>query len=285
MSICWKPHFLAGPALAMSLWLTGGCTSDPASQGDGLCPSCAPYSGGETGDFGGARDETTCNLVTRRQDVAPDQLEALGFDETEIRRRLAREIDEPLVWTERDSEKGGPASGFEPHTRVHARLAASSFAHMRPDPAFCDGVICRYAGEEVEQNSCPHWLEMELSVELETLDGAVRVRATGEAVQWAEGFDDLIGEDTADEVVCHAYTDLREVTGSLKLAPSFDNQPYFGVLSLAIGLSATSSNGWIQPALWSRPLGLDDWTPRYAPLEGSWPEVTEQAQAAASDTP
>ena len=169
--------------------------------------------------------------------------------------------------------------------RLHARATITSFAHLRPDPMSCDGTTCRSDGIEVAQASCPHLLRMNIEVEVSTEDGAVKAMASGEAVQWAQGFEAMIGEGTADYPIAHAYADLRDVHGSLQLSPELST-PYEGTLVIVLELEDDAPRGALSPMLVHVAMNDDGGiTARdeHRPLIGYFPESSAIEPGAEAD--
>lgn len=285
-----EPEKLVLSLLSMALLLCGpaagckqGSAGDPAEP-PSVCPTCEPRAGGETSDFGGM--PTPCGFVTRVVETDADAAKALGFDVTGLEQRIERDIDAPLRWEARRTEGGVPATGYEQETRVEGSVTVTSYSHGRPDPEFCNGTTCSREGTvDIDQATCPDRLLLAIEVDLHTLDGAIQGTVSGEAVQWRQGaqYEPMIG-DAAQELLGHAYGNLRDVKGTLKLFPDegmpwpaqHPNTPYSGVLVAQLDFTSDETHGFVWPEIW---LGIVDERDNdrvdevvvYRPLEGKWP--------------
>jgi hypothetical protein len=215
-----------------------------------VCPACEVSVGGETGDFPGSPAPCPSILAA----TAIDEAEAvrLGYDVAEMRRRLARPLDLPLSWSRQTfaaflAYEEQPPTGFANETRLSASVVArEGYKYIRPDPAYCDGTNCRRVLEtgqvvEVEQLSCSADLAIEVVVELETADGALRAEISGNAVR---------SNDSRDwQVIIHAAAQLEAVVGSLRLSPKSDMGDPVGELWLALRLTETDAYGSLTPEI------------------------------------
>jgi len=262
-----------------------GTPSDPPESS--VCPACEPSAGGETSDFGGGTP-TACGFVSKRAPIDAADAEALGYDLARVHELIGREIDAALSWTARPTEVGEPAQGYEARTRVRGRATAGAYEHWRPDPEFCDGTTCTREDTSVEQATCPDFLWMELEVELETEDGAISVVASGEVVQWNDDprFEPMIGGDAGAYPIGHAYANLLDVDGMLRLFPppeAFEGDPgpsatqaghpFAGTLTIGLEFKDDATHGLVSPSIrWEV---VDEHggneVEDYEPLVGTWP--------------
>lgn len=257
---------LATGLLTLLLLVTPSCQIEGTSSGGSVCPTCEPQVGGETGDFGGSL--TFCGGVSRRAAIDRATAQALGFDIAEIERRIARPIDASLLWVASADEGGGAPSGFERDTRVRAEILITGYGFHRPDPEFCDGNVCSMNGGSVPQAMCEgdRFLDLAVSVNFETADGAVRGTAVGQAVQWVP--DPRGARDPSLPVVVNTFADLHDVTGRLHLDPARGHARYRGHLSFSAELSAAGLTGTLLPSvLYDTP----DRTVWHTPLVGDFP--------------
>lgn len=187
-----------------------GDGSEPVSQ-PRVCPECTPASSGKSDS---ASSLAACGLAYLKRDVDQAEAEKLGFPVTAGAERIERPIDTPMTWVPKESDGGGPASGYERKTRIRGRFNVDSYAYGELDPERCDGTFCKLEdGSTTEQAPCPErYLMMRVSGELETLDGAIAAKFPMRAVNLR-----LPGQ--VDDLVVAAYADLSEVRGSLKIDP------------------------------------------------------------------
>lgn len=229
---------------AAGLWV--GCTDhEQREERQSLCPSC--LAGGETGDFGGTPHP--CSVVSSTVAIEHAGAQALGFDVGEIERRLAQPIDAPLRWTSQPLETGSAPSGYAPETRISATIElSSSWQHWRPDPAYCDGSICRRAefDLELEQAGCPQTLGARVLVRIATADGALVAFAPGSVLVRKRASVDPAPDEP---VYVDAAIDLREVSGSLLLAPDTTLGPHVGVLRISVRRTAEELEGDLTPSI------------------------------------
>jgi len=269
--------------LGLGLWLLliagcGASASDPMPDLgepddtlDSVCPSCGPNAGGETGDFGA--DISPCAEAYTKRVIDAEEGDALGFDASDTVRAIETVIDSEMTWAVIDSDDGGPASGFDPQTRVHLALSVDALSYRELDLELCTNEDCRIAAEEGQCEERLIWVSA--SGELQTEDGAIAVELASQYVQILRPGD--------DDVSVAAQANLRDVTGSLQLDPSFP-EPQIGLLNLSLDFDdeATFQYGVIGIDIW-RDLeqlreddsGLDYVELRalcahYQPLQGRW---------------
>lgn len=217
-----------------------------------------------------------CEAISRGTQVDAETAAALGFDVVELERRALRAVELPMRWkTSRAlvAWAGEPATGYEEYTRIRAELTSTGvFRHVRPDPALCDGSICRIAGTEIEQASCGDRLELGVTAEIETEDGALRATTAGIAAQQRPP----AGDPTFDPAIGFMFTtqtDLAGVTGELVLRPRPNALGYRGTLRFS---------GWLLPDGWKGELSPSVMAydseasgTQYAPLYGSFPPAAD----------
>jgi hypothetical protein len=241
-------------------------TADPPS----VCPGCEPRAGGETSDFGG--EWAPCEYYSARRRIEASEANSLGYDAARLTAQIERRVDASLFWTATATKSGGPASGFDPETRVRVTPRVTSFTHVRIDPERCDGTTCR--SEEVDtvvQAECRHRLEMGFEIQLHTEDGALSLHANGIAVQWAGGLE----SDAHEDPIGVAYADLRSVTGDLRLTPDLP-EPYVGRLIVELLFRPNETEGALWPKLVHRQVDENGITTRheeYSPLKAEWPRA------------
>jgi hypothetical protein len=238
---------------------------------DVVCPSCGPSAGGETGDFGA--DIAACAAAYTKRMIDAEEGDALGFDASDAVRAIETVIDSEMTWAVIDSDDGDPASGFEPQTRVHLALAVDALSYQELDVELCTSDDCRIQAEEGQCEERLIWVSA--SGQLHTEDGAIAVELASQYVRILRPGD--------DDVSVAAQANLRDVTGSLQLAPSFP-EPRLGVLNLSLDFDdeATFEYGVIDIDIW-RDLdqlreddGGLDYNERgalcahYRPLQGRW---------------
>jgi len=217
-----------------------------------LCPGCDPNAGGETTDFG--MSFTECGALSAPVAVSEAEAVELGFDVASLQARMERPIDAELSW-EADpypslSTGGKPASGYEDPTQVQAQVQVTRLAYHRPDPAHCVDGQCTLPdgdGTLIEQASCATFLMLHYDMQLSTLDGAVEASGEGEAAQWSEGFEDMVG-NAAGELHGHAYIDLSDARGTLELDPDTD-ATYTGTLTVQLDFEDDMTHGYVTPTI------------------------------------
>ncbi len=235
--------------LGLGLLLGGhlvACQNPDENPVGPICPKCGPSTGGETGDFG-PLSSSPCEFFLVPVPIDESEAAALGFDVPALKRRALRAFDVPMRWepihdAERDESSSSdiPVSGYEVATRIRATFSTSHLLHhLRPDPARCDGTTCRYPDAEatLPQASCRlNKLELEVVVEIETADRAVRATTRGSAVAALWQGADPFGE--SQTMYFNTSTDLRDATGRLRFGSPTSGVPYRGRLTLG---------GWLRP--------------------------------------
>jgi hypothetical protein len=179
--------------------------------------------------------------------VAVDRAGALaaGFDLKAIEDRLARSIKAPIQWSASDFGETN-ATGFSPTSSLTGSIEVKSgYRHVRPDPAYCDGNVCRRGDVEVTRSTCPERLELPIQLDLATEDQALQATADGTATQWKGAS----AEEIKDTVVVKAAVDLRNVNGTLELKTDAPAGTYQGILVIALDLQASSVTGSVEPTL------------------------------------
>lgn len=232
------------------------CQGDEGNPVGPVCPKCGPSTGGETGDFGGV-------LVPcpERVTATLDDARANGFDVSEFERRLSQPVDMSMRWLGEVAADQGSARmgllvrGYEVETRIQATLSiTSSFRYQREERGQCEGTTCWRCGSSVE---------VDVRVELRTLDGAVQ--ATAEGVAWqAPGYEN--GGDPSDPyaIAFNASVDLRDVVGTLRFSTPrnatfhgrlwlstrlFPDSFSRGQLSIAVDVDSEDARAWDLPQL------------------------------------
>lgn len=238
---------------------------------DVVCPSCGPNAGGETGDFGA--DIAPCAEAYAKRVIDAEEGDALGFDASDTVRAIETVIDSEMTWAVIDSDDGDPASGFDAQTRVHLTLAVDALSYRELDLELCTNDDCRIAGEDGQCEERLIWVSA--IGQLHTEDGAIAVELASQYVRILRPGD--------DDVSVAAQANLREVTGSLQLDPSFP-EPWIGLLNLSLDFDddATFQYGVIDIDIWrdleqlrEDDAGLDYVELRalcahYRPLQGRW---------------
>jgi hypothetical protein len=212
-----------------------GSGGDQAPTG-GVCPSC--QAGGETSDFGsGSQAACALALIERELDFA--EAEALGFAVAAQRDAIEVPIDEPMRWNAQQTEAGGPATGFEPETRVTLTLSMESIAHFELDPEQCDSETCELdGGTQTEAEPCRTYIKVYARGELSTADGAIEVTFEPQPVRVLYGD----AEEIRDLSVA-AQANLADVRGSLRVDPLVP-EPYVGRLDLSLQYGPDGTLAW-----------------------------------------
>jgi hypothetical protein len=252
-------------------------SDEPMRSHDSVCPDCAPFApGGETSDFGS--ELAACTLAYETREVTAAEAHELGFDVATIADAMEQPIDAALTWRASESEGGGPASGFEPETRVRGTIDVRSYTHYWLDPELCDGTMCTLDdGTETEQASCPeHYILFKASGELATDDGALEATFPEQPV-W------ILSKDSGDTISVAARADLSAVHGSLRIDPAIPT-PRIGALDLSLEIPQSGQRGALQISVypdWDHPPPDAGTIPRelsyYAPLEGRWGDWSGQS--------
>jgi hypothetical protein len=225
-----------------------------------VCSQCPPETGGESSDFGGSPDP--CTLFEQRAAIDSTQAAELGFDITRLARLVERDIDAPLRWTPMESW-GGPAAGYEPETWIEGKPKILGYTHVGLDPRHCSGTTCvTEAGDEL---TCSDRLELDIEVELRTLDGAVSALASGYVLQGREGFP--FGDSPAGS----QRANLRDVSGTLEVFPDENLVILQALLMIDLYFKADRIEGDLRPSilLSQRPGSVAE----YIPLSGHWPDA------------
>jgi hypothetical protein len=169
-----------------------------------ICANCGPSSGGETGDFGGGLE--SCGDL---EEVAIDEVEAAQVSRDELESRLAQPIDRPFRWEKYDDQnpmdRALEASGYEPNTRLQATLSPTGpFRFQRLTECTASSCV-----------GCWSYIEVSVSVELATMDGAVQAVAQGTA--WQAVSDSLSTPGSSPRVYFNTAVDIRDVIGTLRI--------------------------------------------------------------------
>lgn len=239
--------------------LTMAC-GEPTDAGDprgSVCPDCPAVAGGESSDFGGT--PSSCSLFESRVPIDAAQAQALGFDVAELERLVQREVDAPFRWRTDPSGNGGekPPQGYDPDTRIQLRATVVSYTHIELDPSSCTGTVCRDATSGVER-PCPDRLELAVTAELRTMDGAINASLTGYVLQGRPGV-------AFAEPGGSLLANLRDVTGTLRLFPDKDFGIRSGWLNVDVYPRADHTQGDLRTSIYLRS------SPgAYMPLSGSW---------------
>lgn len=261
---------LLAPCIVALLGLLGGCETQSEQASDEVCARCEPSSGGETGDFG--TELHACEAVMADEEVDRAEAEALGFDVTELERRVARPVDLPMRWVPAKPEwighAGGPATGYEPETRIRATFSSQRTLHyVHPDPEVCDGAICQLPGGGTEEQvNCTTRIELDIEVQLQTQDRAIKATLEGRAV-WIDPEHRGLASDSLLEPYFNAHTDLAEVTGTLRLDPKPGAEHYVGGLFFSGRLWPDGFFGELSPRVLIDEVGVT--FVDYAPLYGT----------------
>lgn len=81
-----------------------------------------------------------CSLVYRQRSIA--EAEMLGFPVTAGAELIEEPIEEAMTWEPKESEGGGPATGYESKTRIRGAFKVESCDYYCLDPERCDGTVC-----------------------------------------------------------------------------------------------------------------------------------------------
>ncbi len=266
-----------------------GCTTKETEQeqsSESICPSCKATAGGESGDFSGT--PSVCPLLLADAPVGEAEAIALGYEPSELRRLLGRAIELPLAWREPgvfaeppvrfdlSRFELEPPSGYaleETRISLHIHIA-DTLIHVRPDPGLCDGVTCTVEVEpgrvvEVPKTGCDSRLALDLTVDIETADGAVRGTVTGRA--------EKVG---SRELVVRASADLASVPGKLRLSPKTEFGQPTGVFWLVLDIADGAIDGVLSPEIffWNES-GNDAQV--YTPILGVFPAEQPREPAGA----
>jgi hypothetical protein len=151
---------------------------------------------------------------------------------SELERRLARPVDVTLAWTASETRGGGPASGYQPSTRVTANFSSRrTYKHVRPDPQYCDGTTCNFPGDTVPQASCARRLEVDVEATVKTADKAVEATLRGTAWSTVPGSNGE-ADSFAEQVIIETRTLLSQVRGTLRVSPEPGASSYRTSLAL-----------------------------------------------------
>jgi hypothetical protein len=271
--------------LAACLALGAACSGEAApapadSDAAQVCAACVPVDPGE--DSSATSGCTAaCSLAYLKRSIDQAEAEMLGFPVTAGVALIERSIDAPMIWVPKESEGGGPATGYERTTRIRGEFKVQSYEYGWLDPTRCDGTRCKLDDQSTtEQSLCPdRYLMMQVSGALETLDGAIQAHFPTQRVNVR-----MPGQ--ANDLVVSAAADLSEVRGSLQLDPSVP-VPHVGRLDLSLQFADSEHRGFgvlsvsVTPDWDNLPEGAG---PRvagplayYSPLEGQWGEPPSDA--------
>lgn len=232
-------------------------TADPPTL-SGICPSCEPSAGGETGDFGGT--PSPCEYLNHERSISLSEAAALGFGVAELERRLAQGSEAPLTWIERGwspPEVSGYGSKVAISVRVHVLRDDAVLRSIDRD--ICDGGRCRLGPVEIPEQGCPGRLRIPIELEIETTDRALGTRAHGDIylVQY---------ELHPGPILAFARIDLQEVNGALRLVPSSSRGAHRGTLVVELELASRIMKGRLWPSMYF------DEMPKIeqVPIEGAW---------------
>ena len=226
-----------------------------------VCPDCPPRLGGESSDFGGTPH--TCSAFEERGAIGAARSLELGFDLAELERRLEREVDAPLYWRLNDRvDGGGRVTGFDAETRVELRARLVDYTHVSLDGDRCEGNACY--DPAYGEWTCSDRLEVGVEADVETADGAVSARVEGNVFQGRPGFP--FSEVPAGTL----RANLRDVTGTLEVAPPLSLPIGWAALLVDIRFGADQTEGDVRPFIYFEDgecCGRD-----YSPLSGGWPD-------------
>lgn len=188
--------------------------TDPArASSDGepqsICPGC-PTGVSFPVLFGADAGPDPCKLAEQRSDIDRARAVELGFDVDLLEQRVTREIRAPLRWSNDDNSGRTTASGYELETTIEGDVTVGSYHHVALDPALCAGQDCDLDGSPTR---CSDRVELDIEVDLYTLDGAIQTHASGSALSARSGF--AYGEYPGGIV----FASLSEANGSLDLLP------------------------------------------------------------------
>jgi hypothetical protein len=179
-----------GSIVALGAALSTGCNAGDATTGgpeDEMGPICASCTaGGQTTDFGTV-DPCSNNAEGEAIDLATAG--ELGFTNLD---QFEREFEASFRWIPQETTNGGPATGYDPSTRVRGRTTLESIKHV---PAASD--------------VCDDTLRVTLELEFATEDRALEI--AGPVHAWVRRGESLAAEGTLD---------LAHASGTLHLAPS-----------------------------------------------------------------
>ncbi len=275
--------------LALGVSALAACAAKEGAPPDietGLCPSCEPSAGGETGDFSGT--QSVCTLLLAPAPIEEAEARALGYDPAELRRRLTQALDLPLMWRVPGSQldpprvidesrfEMRPPTGFsQEETRISLSVhATDALIHVRPDPDYCDGSTCRRALEngtmiDVPQTSCEASLNLDVTIDVETADGAVRGTLKGRAEKVS-----------SRDLTVLATADLTQLAGKLRLWPKTGFGKLTGTLWLTLELEDAATHGDLSPTVffWD---DREEEAQVYSPISAAFPSERPQEPAGA----
>ena len=199
----------------------------------------------------------------------------LGFDLPTLEGRVERELDEALLWTPQAMGPGGPATGYEPETRIRGHMSIRSYSYVGLNPEACSGTRCIIDEREWDCSADADWLELGIDAEFRTLDGAVAAMATGSVAQGRPGasFESPVGYVSAE---------LRDVYGTLQVFPDAGRTIVSSELRTSMFFKEERTEGSLSVSI----LMADEVMGRteYLPLYGQWPiPQTEVAPSMAQE--
>jgi hypothetical protein len=253
----WLPIF--------ALLACGSSTTTGDGAGKSVCPACPELAGGESSDFGGTPNP--CVQFEEHSPIDAARASELGFDVPRLQALVAREVDAPLHWRQNDAPLyGGAASGYEPETRIVANVVITGYRHVALDEAACDGNECLVADGE-QPLVCSDRLELDVRAMIHSADGAVAATTNGYILQGRAGF------PFAEVPGGSMFANLRDVRGTLEVAPDERTEIVRAVLSVDLRLGPERTEGDLRPHLLLQ-VG-DVQFADYLPLFGSWPDALE----------
>jgi hypothetical protein len=261
-------------SLATCLLLTSACAdASPDAEGGTAPLICADCASGEREQSSGI---LLCADSYEVRDIERDEAESLGFPVTAAAELIETEIDTPIEWVAKDTDGGGPATGYERETRLRGKFHVTSFEYHALKG--CDGASCSAA-----EDGCPgRSLLIKVSGEVETQDGAFSIQFPAQAVN-------LRSPGETDAVGIAAHADLSEARGRLKLDANVP-APYVGRVDLSVQFADTMRIGYGVLNL-SITADADDEPvargPRltYQPIEARWGDPPTKGAAMVTPAP
>jgi hypothetical protein len=273
-SFCRMAGFIACMTLGSAC--SDATPGDPKSSAERVCAECTPIEPGQA-STAASTSLSGCARAYLERNIDQAEAEMLGFPVSGAVALIEKPIDTPMHWVPKITEGGGPASGYEPETRIRGAFEVESYDYRWLDPARCDGTLCNIEGElPSEQAPClEQYISIRVSGNLETLDGAIAAEFPSQVVN-------LRQPGQTDDVVVAAAADLSQARGTLVIDPGAP-PPRLGRLDLSLQFADSQRRGygvlsvnvtpdWDNLAEDARPGVLGRYA-YYAPLEGQWGDV------------
>jgi hypothetical protein len=209
-------------------------------------------------------------LVEEKTPIDATRAAEVGFDVPTLAGRVERELDDTLLWTLGWPEFGGPATGYEPETRIRGHVTIHSYSYVSLNPEACSGRRCIISQLvdpalpstlEEEYDCSEDRLELGIDAEYSTSDGAVAAIATGYVLQGRPG-------EPFESPAGTVFTNLRDVDGTLRVFPG-EGTIVRGQLIANLMFREERTEGELLP--WIDLATGHGGGATYLPLIGKWP--------------